>query len=182
MGLSEINKKIIAKGKYEEVIEINDHFYIVPKKQQIAVLPYTIDTKGLLDKVGVIKDYNYILNAYNYTLICGYINKDDETNLVAANRILFEIIKTNVTNANKWMYLGNIFNGLMSDSPIDLYCVDITDIKIPETKEVVEIINNKKFELLDSSYVVTSDDMLLLSSFLRLFNYFYVSSLEKYKK
>jgi hypothetical protein len=38
-----------------------------------------------------------------------------------------------------------------------------------------------KFKMIDSSKVVTSDDTLLLSSYLRLFNYFYINSLDQNK-
>jgi len=170
-------RKIVLTGKFEDVISIDDHYYIISKKHRVAVLPYTIDTRGLLDKVGVIKDFNYVFENYDYTLISGYINQDDGTNMVAANRVLYEVIGLNITNADDWMYLGGLYNTLTSDSPIDLYCVDLTDKEIKETEEIEENMNKKKFKMIDSSYVITSDDSLLLASYLRLFNYFYVNSL-----
>jgi hypothetical protein len=174
-----IEKKTIVEGKFEDVIEIQEHYYLVSKKHQVTVLPYTIDAKGLLDKVGVVKDYNYVFEEYDYTLINGYISQDDGTNLVAANRILYEAIGLNATNADDWMYLGGLYNNLTSDSAIDLYCVDLTGKGIVESEEVEENKNKMKFKMIDSSYVITSDDTLLLASYLRLFNYFYVNSLDK---
>jgi hypothetical protein len=171
-------KKIIVEGQFENVVEIKDHYYLISKKHQVTVLPYTIDARGLLDKVGVVKDYNYIFEDYDYTLINGYINEDDGTNLVAANRVLFEAIGMNMTNADDWMYLGSLYNTLTSDSAIDLYCVDLTDKEIPTTEEAEENQEKIKFKMIDSSYVITSDDTLLLASYLRLFNYFYVNSLQ----
>jgi hypothetical protein len=174
-----IERKIIMEGEYEDVIQIQEHYYLVSKKHRVTVLPYTIDAKGLLDKIGVIKDYNYVFEEYDYTLINGYINEDDGTNLVAANRVLYEAIGLNVSNADDWMYLGGLYNNLTSDSAIDLYCVDLGGKEIKETEEV-EINKNKiRFKMIDSSNVITSDDTLLLASYLRLFNYFYVNSLDK---
>lgn len=167
------------EGMYEDVIEIKDHFYLVSKKHQVTVLPYTIDAKGLLDKVGVVKDYNYVFEEYDYTLINGYLNQDDGTNLVAANRVLYEAIGLNITDADDWMYLGGLYNNLTSDSAIDLYCVDLTDKELPKTEEAIETADKIKFKMIDSSYVITSDDTLLLAAYLRLFNYFYVNSLDK---
>jgi len=175
-------KKTLLEGKFEDVVEIQEHYYLVSKKHRVTVLPYTIDARGLLDKVGVIKDYNYVFEEYDYTLLNGYINQDDGTNLVAANRILYEAIGLNVTNADDWMYLGGLYNNLTSDSAIDLYCVDLTDKPVKETEEVEQNIEKVKFKMIDSSHVITSDDTLLLASYLRLFNYFYVNSLDKQYK
>jgi len=172
-----IERKVIVEGKFENVVQIQEHYYLVSKKHQVTILPYTIDTKGLLDKVGVIKDYNFVFEDYDYTLINGYINQDDGTNLVAANRVLYEAIGLNVPNADDWMYLGGLYNNLSSDSAIDLYCVDIGDKEVKETEEVEENKDKIKFKMIDSSFVVTSDDTLLLAGFLRLWNYFYVNSL-----
>jgi len=174
-----IERKTVVEGKFEDVIEIKEHYYLISKKHQVTVLPYTIDTKGLLDKVGVVKDYNYVFEEYDYTLINGYINQDDGTNLVAANRVLYEAIGLNVPNADDWMYLGGLYNNLTSDSAIDLYCVDLGGKEVPETEEVEENKNKIKFKMIDSSHVITSDDTLLLAAYLRLFNYFYVNSLDK---
>lgn len=176
-----LERKIVLEGKFEDIISIDEHYYLVSKKHRVAVLPYTIDTRGLLDKVGVVKDYNYILENYDYTLISGYISQDDGTNLVAANRILFEIIETNFTNADDWMYLGSLYNTLTSDSPVNLYCVDLTSKKIEEIEETITNMNKAKFKMIDSQYIVSSDDTLLLASYLRLFEYFYINSLSNTK-
>jgi len=172
-----IEKKTVVEGEFEDVIEIDKHYFLVSKKHRITVLPYSIDSKGLLDKVGVIKDYNFIFEDYDYTLINGYITQDDGTDLVAANRVLFEVLGINITNADDWMYLGSLYNNLTSDSAISLYCVDVSDKEIRETEEVEQ--KKVKFNMIDSSRVITSDDTLLLASYLRLFNYFYVNSLDK---
>ena len=174
-----IEKKVIMEGKYEDVVQINEHYYLVSKKHRVTILPYTIDSKGLLDKVGVIKDYNYVFEEYDYTLINGYITQDDGTNLVAANRILYEAIGLDDPNADDWMYLGGLYNNLTSDSAIDLYCVDLTSKNVKETEELEENKNKIKFKMIDSSNVITSDDTLLLAAYLRLFNYFYVNALDK---
>ena len=177
----DIEKKIVTEGDYETVIEINKHYYLVSKKHRVAVLPYNIDSKGLLNQIGVIKDYNYVFEEYDYTLINGYISADDGTNLVTANRILYEVIKLNIPNADNWMYLGSLYNNLTSDSAIDLYCVDLTGKEIQEVAEEIEV-NKIRFKMIDSSYIVTSDDTLLLAGFLRLWNYFYINSLSDSKK
>lgn len=172
-----LERKTVLKGKYENIIQENDHYYIVDNFYKICVLPYTISTNGILGEVGVIKEFNPIDNIESYSLISGYINSDDPTNLVAANRILYEIIGSNVKNADEWMYLGKIDN-ISSGSKLIIYCVNITDVEINESEEVEENKKAKKFEMINSNKVVSSDDALFLASYLRLFNYFYVKNLK----
>jgi hypothetical protein len=71
--MDNIEKKIVLEGDFENVIEIDKHYYLVNKKDRICVLPYTISTNGLLDKIGVIEDVNYIEKEKVLTLMNDYI-------------------------------------------------------------------------------------------------------------
>jgi hypothetical protein len=171
-------KKIALSGKYEDVVEVNDHLYIINKKQRLCVIPYTISQQGLLDLLGVTQSKNTLTDRNDYTLINGYISEDDGTDLVAANRVVYETTGSNVTKADNWMYLGSLYNKMTSDSEVKLYAVNFTDVNVVEDKEVEENKKEKKFKMLESNKVVTTDDSLLLASYLRLLNYFYINSLK----
>jgi hypothetical protein len=175
--MNNIEKKLIKSGKFEDVIEIEGHYFLINKKDKICVLPYTISTTGLLDKLGIIEDFNYVKEEKVLTLINDYISTDDKTDLIAANRILFNIIGINISNADLWMYLGSLYNNMTNDSPIKIYCVDITNIEIKSDEEVNEEEQRKNFKMLDSSKVIQSDDILFLGAFQRLLNFFYINSL-----
>lgn len=177
MEEKQIEKKVVKEGDYEDVIEIDGHFYLLDKKDKICILPYTISAEGLLDQIGVLEDWNFIEEEEVLTLINAYITTDDPTDLVAANRILFEVTGVNITDAKEWMYLGAVYSNLTSDSPIKLYAVDITNIKIQE--QVEEEGKRKKFKIMSSSSVIRTDEVLFLAAYFRLFNYFYVKSLQK---
>jgi hypothetical protein len=170
-------RKVIREGKFEIVIEEGDHFYLVDKKDKICVLPYTIDTRGLLDKIGVMEDWNITEKSKVITILSDYVNSDDDTDLLSANRILFDITGVNITEADRWMFLGAIYSNMASESELQIYAVNITDIKIKEDEEVDEEKKAKRFKMMDSSKVLQSDDMTFLASYLRLFEYFYVNSL-----
>jgi hypothetical protein len=172
------NKKIVFDGEFESVIEIDNHFYILNKKDMICVLPYSVDSRGLLDKIGVVKNYDEIEEKNVLSLINNYLRDDDATNLVAANRMFFEITKTNIPDGNKWMYLGNLNNQMTYDSPMKLYAVDITNLQIQTDEEVEQKETIKKFVMMDSSKVLQTDDILFLAGYLRLFQFFYVSSIQ----
>jgi hypothetical protein len=167
------------EGDHEDIIELNDHYYIVSKKDMICVLPYTISSKGLLDEIGVVKDWNYIEEKETHTLINGYVTTDDTTGLVAANRILYDVIGRNIKDANDWMYLGQLHNNLTSDSPIKVYAVNISNVNIKMEEDVEDKENRKNFIMMSSNEVIQSDDMLFLAGYTRLFNFFYINSLIK---
>lgn len=168
-------KKVVLSNDFQEVIEWNDHYYIKSKFDRACVLPYTI-SDGLLDKIGVVELWNEEEKETTLTLLTDYFSKDDETNLVGANRILYSITGVNITDASRWMYLGSLFNSLSSDSPIKVYAVNVTDITIEEN--VLDIETRRNFKFLDSAKVTQTDDILFLGSFNRLFNFFYTNSIK----
>jgi len=172
-----LEKKIVMKGMFEDVLKENNHLYLVHKLHKICVLPYTISTDGILDKIGVIKDLDVLSEKEVYTLINGYISQDDATNLVAANRLLFEVIGSNVKGADNWMYLGTLSNISIGGNVI-IWGANISDIDINEAADVEETKKALKFEMIPANQVVASDDALFLASYMRLFNYFYVNSLK----
>ena len=163
-------EKVVLTGPFEDVIEKNKHLYIVHKLDTICVIPYTIAGNGILDNVGVIKEDNL------YKLLTGYVTADDGTNLVAANRILFDVIQSNVKGADNWMYLGKLEN--ISGGDITLYAVNIGDVTVKPTPDSEDQEQASKFEMIRANEVVSSDDALFLAAYLRLFNYFYVNSLK----
>lgn len=176
--MEKFDKKIVLKGAYEDIISEGGHYYISHKKDKVCVLPYTISSNGLLDKIGVIREVDVINEKENFVLINGYINQDDPTNLVCANRLMFEIIGSNATKADDWMYLGKLNNTAVSSDMI-IYCVNISDIDINESPEVEESKKERKFQMVDSNKVVVSDDALFLAAYLRMFNYFYITAISK---
>lgn len=175
------NAKVVYSKKYEDVIENQEHLFIKSKKDRICVLPYTIDSKNLIDKIGVTHRWNDIENEEYVTIIHDYMNTDDNTNLVGANRILFSVIGTNVEDASRWMFLGTVYNSTSSESPLKLYAVNISDVELKENKEVENQSEKKKFDLLETYQVLQSDDLLFLGAFLRLFSYFYITNLNNMK-
>ena len=173
-----LEKKIVMKGMFEDVLKENNHLYLVHKLDKICVLPYTISADGVLDKIGVIKELDILSEKEVYTLINGFISQDDATNLVAANRLLFEVIGSNVKGADDWMYLGTLSNITIGGNVI-IWAANISDIDINEAADVEETKKALKFEMIPANQVVASDDALFLASYMRLFNYFYVNSLKE---
>jgi len=162
-------KKLVLENDFQKVIEWNDRYYIQSKYDQACILPYTIKD-GLLDKIGVIELWNDEEKEHTLTLLTDYFSKDDETNLVGANRILYSVIGVNVKDASRWMYLGSLFNSLASDSALKAYAVNVTDIEIEEN--VLDLEKKRNFKFVESSRVTQTDDILFLGTFNRLFDFF----------
>ena len=173
-----LQTKILHSNEFEDVVEFNEKFYVVNKKQKLCVIPYTLN-KGLLDKIGVVKYNTAFSSNLQYSLMSGIVNIDDDTDLVAANRILFEHTSTNAVNANIWMYLGKLKTNIIDDLGISLYCVNITGIDISLPNKLDKVSSESNFKLINSNDIISTDDSILLSSYLRLFQFFYINSLNK---
>jgi hypothetical protein len=170
--------KILLENEFEEVIEDNGHYYLRSKIDQICVLPYTISQDGLLDKIGIIENWNESEKKNIQTLLKGYLSEDDGTNLVGANRILYQISGTNISEASRWMFLGTVFNSLTSESTLRIYAVDVSGVEIKGEEYVMNESDRKRFRMMGSNQVAQSDDLLFLGAFMRLFNFFYTQSLK----
>lgn len=170
--------KIVLENDFEEVIEDKGHYYLRSKIDQICVLPYTISQDGLLDKIGIIEVWNDLEKKNIQTLLRGYLNEDDGTNLVGANRLLYQISGSNITEASRWMFLGTVFNSLASDSPLRIYAVDVSGVEVKGEQYVMNEEDRKRFRMMNSNQVAQSDDLLFLGAFTRLFNFFYTQSLK----
>jgi len=169
---------IVFEGEFEEVLEVDNHLYLRSKIDQICVIPYTISKDGLLDKIGIVELWNEEEKKNIQSLLKGYLNEDDGTNLVGANRILYQISGTNLQDASRWMFLGTVYNTLESHSPIRIYGVDVTGVEVKGQDSVRNIADRKRFRMMESNHVIQSDDLLFLGSFTRLFNFFYTQSLK----
>lgn len=168
--------RVVLDGEFEKVIERDDHYYVQSKFDRVCIVPYSVSSDGLLSDIGVVETWNDEEKQKSLTLVTGYLNQDDETNLVGANRVLYEVTGNNLTDASKWMFLGSVYNSLTSDSPIRIYAVNVTGMDIKEETQKPEL--QRKFKLMESSKVVQTDDLLFLGAFTRLFNFFYTNSLK----
>lgn len=173
--------KTIQKFKNFEVIEIEGHEKIKMSKLSVAVLPYTVDEHGMINYVGLLKEYNPLReNDYCHTLITGTVDYEDDTLLYTAKRELKEEggyeIPANETD--RWLYLGNFYPYKDSDRQVPTFAVDVSGLTAtePETdgskKEELS-----KLELIPVNDVLITEETLALAAFLRLFNYFYLKTI-----
>lgn len=163
--------KTLFETNTQSIIDKNGELKIISNYTNVAVLPYVINDSGIFSKVGVIENTNYYDKSTHKTLIDGYRINSDSSCMVTANRLLFEHTKTNITEAESWMFLGDIYSK-NSGTPLKLYCVNVSDIEN-------DINENGIVKFIKINEAITSDDSLLLASYLRLFNLYYTQNIGK---
>ena len=165
-----MSNNIIYENEYEKVIEEDNHLYVINKKELIGIVPYTIEN-GVLTSIGLKTIVNKEEEEFNNTLLIDYVTSDDINYLNAASRILDEKIDINIKKGEEWIYLGDIVYNHFSKSNIHIYGVDIT--------HYLNELKSDNFQLISINNITQNNDILFLSIFTRLFNYFYVKSLIK---
>lgn len=171
-----IENKVIAESNTDRVIESNGKFYITHKIRSICVLPYDI-SNGIIDRIGVISIDKRVSTTLMYNMLTGPVTTDDDTDLVSANRILFNSTGINEPNANRWMYLGMIKLGMLDTEGTSLYAVNISGK--PEGTGLISNDGIGRYALVKANDIISTDDAVLLASYLRLFQFFYINSINK---
>jgi 8-oxo-dGTP pyrophosphatase MutT (NUDIX family) len=171
------NYKTLKEFEKFDIVDVEGHVGMKLKTMSVAVMPFTIDDNGMIDKIGLLKEYNPFREGdFSHTLITGTIDYEDDSLLYTAKRELKEESGYEVPNNEnlRWIYLGNFFPYKDSDRQVPTFAVDVTGIepKEPQTdgtkKEELS-----KLEMIPSNNIMITEEMLPLSAFLRLFNYFY---------
>lgn len=175
--------KVIFDTPYFEVVQADGKHGLLIKNTSVAILPYTINDSGIVDQIGVLKEWNPLREGnYASTLITGTIDNSDEDAYATAVRELMEEggIDMRGDSPDKWTYLGNFYDSKDTDRCTPTFAVDITG-KTPDAPGTVGE-EKSKFLIKDANEVITlSRETLLLAAFLRLFNVMYQKSFKNAK-
>lgn len=173
--------KTLSEYKYFDVVEVEGMTGLKMKSVGVGILPYTTDENGMINEVGLLKEFNPFREGdYCHTLITGTIENTDEALLETAKRELQEeggyVIAE--TEMKRWIFLGVFFVDKYSDCQVPIFAVDVTGLQAGEVtgdgsrKEALS-----QLEFLPSNQIVMTDEALALAAFLRLFNYFYIKTI-----
>jgi 8-oxo-dGTP pyrophosphatase MutT (NUDIX family) len=177
--------KVIAETPYFDFVQFAGKSGLHIKIPSVAVLPYTVDDNGIVDKIGILKEYNQLREgAKANTLITGSIEVSDEDTLATAVRELYEEGGFNMQGAplDKWIYLGGFHDSKDSDRIIPTFAVDVTGVEQEAaTGDGTHQEQNSVLEMEDVNVALQSNELLVLGSFLRLFNIMYQKSFKNAK-
>ena len=176
-----MERKVLFEDPYFDLVELNGMRGVQFKRTSVMIMPYTVDENRLVKEIGILKEYNpFRADGYSDTLITGTIEYEDDSLLYTACRELEEEGGFKLDwqdSAERWIFLGLLSVGKDSDRQYPTFAVDVTGLEQFETvgdgsmKE-----SSSKLVMTPVDQAVSSDESLLLATFLRFFNFFYKQS------
>lgn len=173
--------KVLFEDKWFQVVDVEGTIGLKNKEMSVAVMPYRVSELGMITEIGLLKELNYFREGnYSQTLITGTIEYEDDSLLLTAKRELleeggFEIAED---DNSRWLFLGPVYLYKTSDQMIPVFAVDVTGLEQKEATGDGSVKEQKsKLEMVEVGNGISSSEALVLSSFLKLFNYMYAKTL-----
>lgn len=173
--------KILFSDSHFDIVNVKGQIGLKNKHMSVAVLPYNTDEHGMIKEIGLLNELNYFREGdYCDTLITGTIENEDDSLLYTAVRELEEEggYKVPAEEASRWLFLGPIYPYKDSDRIVPVFAVDVTGLTQGEIDPQTDKEKLSKLYMKDVSEGIASDEGLVLSAFLRLFNYMYAKSMK----
>jgi 8-oxo-dGTP pyrophosphatase MutT (NUDIX family) len=170
---------------YFEIVELNGKYGVHTKTVSVAVMPFEVSQSGIIEKVGILKEYNPLRESnYADTLITGTIDISDADAFEAAVRELSEEGGYTLPkeDTSRWYFLGNFHDSKDSDRCYPTFAVDVTGIQKGEaTTDGSYQEAHSHLEMVEVNEALQSSETLTLAAFLRLFNIMYQKSFQNAK-
>ncbi len=137
------------------------------------ILPFISDDQGLPLMIGVLKEKNLFRDGGNtQSLITGTCDEEDPDYLATAKRELLEESGYDVSDNNKWYFLGTVSGNKFVDKEYPAFAVDVTGIEKGKaegdgSKQESEAI----FHFIPANDVVKAKDIFIPGLFLKLFKF-----------
>jgi 8-oxo-dGTP pyrophosphatase MutT (NUDIX family) len=158
-----------------EVINIEGTYAVLNKDSVVAVLVYTLDENGVLNKIGAVTEPNPHFPSQTYTgPVMGKVETEDRSLLSRAKQETKEETGYDVKDQSRWSFIGEIITSKLLPGPVYCYTVDVTGIEQGEiTGDGFDHEKELKFELLDLNRAFEINDAILQTCFFKLFNKLY---------
>ena len=154
-------------------LETKDDIYAIKNNHPgVVAISYTIDENGAIDTIGVVTEENPHFPNGTYTgLVMGTIEKTDSSLLQRVQDELKEEAGYDITDIDKWSYLGELYTSKLFVSPLYCYAVDVTGAhhSIPKG-DGSEQEKTLKFKMINLSEINNIQDSILQSCFFKLFS------------
>ena len=174
--------KTLFTDHWFDVVEVKGQTGIKTNKMSVAVLPYRVDSNSMISEIGLLNELNYFREGnFCQTLITGTIDYEDDSLLLTAIRELKEEGGFELTESDndRWIFLGPIYPYKNSDQMIPVFAVDVTGLEQKEHEgDGTDKEELSKLEMVSVGNGIASDESLVLSSFVRLFNFMYAKTMD----
>jgi 8-oxo-dGTP pyrophosphatase MutT (NUDIX family) len=170
-----MEKKVIHKTEYFEVIEKDGMVGIEPIELCVVVMPFERDQRGLPKTLGVLKEYNPMRDGdYSITLVTGRAEGEDPDVLSTAMRELKEESGYDVQDPERWFYLGMMTGSKLVSQELPCFAVDVTGL----TKEEKEGDGTKseaksEFLMMPVKDALNTNDAFVPTLFMKIFKYIF---------
>ena len=174
--------KVLYSDSKFDVVEIMGQVGFKAKTMSIAIMPFSTDENSIVDKIGFLKEFNPFREGdYASTLITGTIESEDQDLIQTAIRELKEEggIECPEDQKGRIIYLGNFYPYKDSDRMVPTFAIDVTGLTLGEpTGDGSKKEELSSFHMAPVTDAMTTDELLPLAAFLRLFNFFYQHSIQ----
>jgi 8-oxo-dGTP pyrophosphatase MutT (NUDIX family) len=167
------NEKIVFKSDWFDVVKEGEYSGIRTKDDSVLILPFISDDRGFPLMLGVLNEKNSFRNGgYSISVISGRPEDEDPNTLTTAQRELLEETGFDVTEDERWYFIGTLTGTKFVDSIHPCYAVDITDLTQGEVKtDGSEQEKLSTFKLIPTNEIISVEDPFISALFLRIFKY-----------
>lgn len=157
--------KQLYQHKDFNIVEIENTTGILHKYVNVAIMPFILNDYDIIDKIMISKEKNYFRDSDEcFSLLTGVSSDTDETLLdTAINTFNVKEVKN-----SDWIYLGTCNVSKTSDEKITMFAVNVTQYN---SDDIIK--TNPTLEIVSINDLIEIDELLVQSSFLRLFNFSY---------
>ena len=170
-----MEKKILSSNKYFDVVQKGGMYGVEPTEICVVIMPFEKDTRGLPKTVGVLKEYNPMREGeYSTTLITGRAEGEDPDVLSTAMRELKEESGYDISDPDKWYYLGMMTGSKVVMQEHPCFAVDITGITPAEKEgDGTESEEKSKYMNVSVKEALNTTDCFIPTLFLKIFKYIF---------
>ena len=167
------NEKIVFKSNGFDVVKEGEFSGIRTKDDSVLILPFISDDQGLPLMLGVLNEKNsFRSGGYSISIISGRPEDEDPNTLATAQRELLEETGFDVTEDERWYFIGTLTGTKFVDSIHPCFAVDITDLTQGEVKtDGSEQEKLSTFKLIPTNEIISVEDPFISALFLRIFKY-----------
>ena len=158
-----------------ELVNIEGTYAVLNKHSAVAVIVYNLDERGILDKIGVVTEFNPHFRGEKYTgPVMGKVEIEDKSLLSRAKQETKEETGYDVPSSDRWSFLGEVITSKLLPGPVYCYSVDVTGIQQGEiTGDGSAQESNLKFDFLNLNQVSEINDSILQTCFFKLITNLY---------
>jgi 8-oxo-dGTP pyrophosphatase MutT (NUDIX family) len=166
-------EKLISTTPGFDLVERDGKIGISSKLDSVIILPFISDDQGIPLMLGVLKEINpFRAGGQSISLISGTSEDEDPDFLSTAKRELKEESGFDVTDNEKWYFLGTVTASKMVDCEHPCFAVDVTGMQKGEATTDGSMEEKlSKFIFIPANDVVKSKDVFLPALFLKLFKF-----------